>query len=125
MLCDLYGLDTISTGVAIAFATELYEKGIIGKNETDGLELRWGDPELIIELVRRIAFRVGNLGNLLAEGVKKAAEVPVIGVGGIKTAQEADAIIQSRKVDLVAVGRAILKDPKWAFNAIKDLKGTF
>lgn len=60
-----------------------------------------------------------------AAAVKKAAKVPVIGVGGIKTTQEADAIIQSRKVDLVAVGRAILRDPKWAFNAIKDLKGTF
>ena len=84
MLCDLYGLDTISTGVTIAFAVELYEKGIIGKSETDGLELRWGDPEMIIELVRRIAFRAGNLGNLLAEGVKVAAEV--IGRGAEKYA---------------------------------------
>lgn len=84
MLCDLYGLDTISTGVTIAFAVELYEKGIIGKSETDGLELRWGDPEVIIELVRRIAFRAGNLGNLLAEGVKVAAEV--IGRGAEKYA---------------------------------------
>jgi aldehyde:ferredoxin oxidoreductase len=75
MLCDLYGLDTISTGVAIAFATELYEKGIISKSETDGLELRWGDPEALIELVRRIALRIGNIGNLLAEGVKRASEV--------------------------------------------------
>ncbi|MEM3730436.1 MAG: aldehyde ferredoxin oxidoreductase family protein [Candidatus Bathyarchaeia archaeon] len=83
MLSDLYGLDTISTGVAIAFATELYEKGIIGKSETGGLELRWGDPEVLVELVRRIALRIG-IGDLLAEGVKKAAEV--IGRGAEKYA---------------------------------------
>jgi aldehyde:ferredoxin oxidoreductase len=83
MLSDLYGLDTISTGVAIAFATELYEKGIISKSETDGLELRWGDPEVMVELVRRIALRIG-IGNLLGEGVKRAAEI--IGRGAEKYA---------------------------------------
>ncbi|MEM1883615.1 MAG: aldehyde ferredoxin oxidoreductase family protein [Candidatus Bathyarchaeia archaeon] len=75
MLCDLYGLDTISTGVAIAFAVELCEKSIIDKTETDGLELNWGKPEIVVELVRRIALRIGNLGNLLAEGVRRAAEI--------------------------------------------------
>ncbi|MEM1537062.1 MAG: aldehyde ferredoxin oxidoreductase C-terminal domain-containing protein, partial [Candidatus Bathyarchaeia archaeon] len=83
MLSDLYGLDTISTGVAIAFATELYEKGIISKSETDGLELRWGDPDVIVELVRRIALRIG-IGALLGEGVKRAAEI--IGRGAEKYA---------------------------------------
>ncbi|NJE13860.1 aldehyde ferredoxin oxidoreductase family protein [Thermococcus sp. LS2] len=83
MLCDSYGLDTISTGVAIAFAIELYEKGIISKSETDGLELRWGDPDVIPELVKRIALRIG-LGNILAEGTKRAAEV--IGRGAEKYA---------------------------------------
>ncbi|MEM3577889.1 MAG: aldehyde ferredoxin oxidoreductase family protein [Candidatus Bathyarchaeia archaeon] len=83
MLSDLYGLDTISTGVAIAFATELYEKGIIGKSETGGLELRWGDPEVLVELVKRIALRIG-IGELLGEGVKRAAEV--IGRGAEKYA---------------------------------------
>ncbi len=83
MLSDLYGLDTISTGVAIAFATELYEKGIIGKSETDGLELKWGSPEAMVELVKRIALRIG-LGSLLGEGVKRAAEA--IGRGAEKYA---------------------------------------
>jgi aldehyde:ferredoxin oxidoreductase len=76
-------LDTISTGSAIAFATELYEKGIISKSETDGLELRWGDPEVMVELVRRIALRIG-IGNLLGEGVKRAAEI--VGKGAEKYA---------------------------------------
>ncbi|MEM2319793.1 MAG: aldehyde ferredoxin oxidoreductase family protein [Candidatus Bathyarchaeia archaeon] len=83
MLSDLYGLDTISTGVAIAFAMELYEKGIIGKSETDGLELKWGDPEVVVELVKRIALRIG-IGALLGEGVKRAAEA--IGRGAEKYA---------------------------------------
>jgi aldehyde:ferredoxin oxidoreductase len=74
MLCDLYGLDTISTGVTIAFAYELYEKGILTRREVDGLDLRWGDPEPVIELIRKIALREG-VGNVLAEGVKRAAEI--------------------------------------------------
>jgi 2,4-dienoyl-CoA reductase-like NADH-dependent reductase (Old Yellow Enzyme family) len=56
-----------------------------------------------------------------AASVKEATGKPVIGVGGIKTAKEADAIIRSGKVDLVAVGRAILNDPKWASKALKSL----
>ncbi|MEM2273376.1 MAG: aldehyde ferredoxin oxidoreductase family protein, partial [Candidatus Bathyarchaeia archaeon] len=83
MLSDLYGLDTISVGVVIAFAMELYEKGIISKSETDGLELRWGDPEILVELVKRIALRTG-IGNILAEGVKRAAEI--VGRGAEKYA---------------------------------------
>ncbi|MEM2104257.1 MAG: aldehyde ferredoxin oxidoreductase family protein [Candidatus Bathyarchaeia archaeon] len=83
MLADLYGLDTISTGVTIAFAMELYEKGILGKSETDGLKLKWGDPEVMIELVRRIALRIG-IGDLLAEGTRRAAEA--IGRGAEKYA---------------------------------------
>jgi 2,4-dienoyl-CoA reductase-like NADH-dependent reductase (Old Yellow Enzyme family) len=58
----------------------------------------------------------------LAAAVRKAAGVPVIGVGGIETAEEADEIIRSGMVDLVAVGRAIFKDPRWAFKAVNRLK---
>jgi aldehyde:ferredoxin oxidoreductase len=73
LLCDNLGLDTISTGNAIAFAMECFEKGIINEKDTDGLKLKFGDAEAEIEMVRRIAFRKG-LGNILAEGVKRAAE---------------------------------------------------
>jgi aldehyde:ferredoxin oxidoreductase len=82
-LADRYGLDTISAGAAIAFAIELYEKGIISKREIDGLELRWGDPDVLVELVRKIALREG-IGNILAEGVKRAAEI--VGRGAEKYA---------------------------------------
>jgi len=56
-----------------------------------------------------------------AAAVRKAVEVPVIGVGGIKTPEEADEIIRSGKVDLIAIGRAMVKDPNWASKAIDSL----
>ena len=57
----------------------------------------------------------------LASAVKKTVNVPVIGVGGVKTAAEVDLSIASGEVDLVAVGRAILSDPFWAKNAVEEL----
>jgi len=72
-LCNRYGLDTISTGSVIAFAMEAFEKGIITTAETDGLELTWGSGEALVEMVHRIGKREG-LGELLGEGVKRAAE---------------------------------------------------
>ena len=69
--CDDYGLDTISTGASIAFAMELYEKNILTKNDID-VDLTWGNPDSIIEMIRRITFRKG-LGDILAEGVRRAA----------------------------------------------------
>lgn len=72
-LCNKLGIDTISTGVSIAFAMECYEKGILDRESTDGLSLEWGDAEVILTLVQNIACRKG-IGNILAEGVKRAAE---------------------------------------------------
>jgi aldehyde:ferredoxin oxidoreductase len=72
-LCNAYGLDTISTGSAIAFAMECYEKGLLTRKDTDGLELTFGNAPAMIEMVERIARREG-LGDTLAQGVKRAAE---------------------------------------------------
>lgn len=72
-LCNMYGLDTISCGATISFAMECYEKGLISKDNADGLELRFGNKEIIRELIEKIANREG-IGNLLAEGSKRAAE---------------------------------------------------
>jgi len=71
-LCDDFGLDTISAGSSIGFAFELYEKGLLKKSDTDGLELTLGNHKAMVELVRKIAFREG-IGNLLAEGTRRAA----------------------------------------------------
>ncbi len=59
-----------------------------------------------------------------AHEIKKAVKIPVIGVGGITEAEYADSLVRNEKVDLVAVGRAILKDPAWAEKALKELKQT-
>ena len=72
-LCNRYGLDTISTGSAIQWAMECYEKEIITDKDTGDLKLTWGNGDAVVELVRRIARREG-IGDLLAEGVKRAAE---------------------------------------------------
>ncbi|MGD0331063.1 MAG: aldehyde ferredoxin oxidoreductase family protein [Nitrososphaeria archaeon] len=72
-LCNLYSLDTISTGNVIAFAIECYDKGLINKGDTGGVKLDWNDPDCIIKMIEKIARRE-DIGNILAEGVKKAAE---------------------------------------------------
>jgi len=72
-ICDDYGIDTISTGAAIAFAIECYENGILTSNDTDDLELKWGNTQAIISLTEKIAKREG-FGNILADGVKRAAQ---------------------------------------------------
>ncbi len=71
-LCNKYGIDTISTGDVIAFAMEAYEKGVLTKEDTDGLELEWGNEDTMIELIKKIAHRDG-VGDLLAEGSKRIA----------------------------------------------------
>lgn len=65
-LCNRYGLDTISTGSYIAWAMELYQRGIIDREMT-GTPLDWGDGKAILQLIHRIAHRK-NFGNILAEG---------------------------------------------------------
>ena len=70
--CDDLGLDTISTGGAIGFAYELYDRGIITKKDTGGLELVYGNGEPVLEMIRQIAYRKG-IGDLLAEGTREAA----------------------------------------------------
>ncbi|MFC2059739.1 aldehyde ferredoxin oxidoreductase family protein [Chloroflexota bacterium] len=77
-LCNKYGVDTISTGGVISFAMECFEKGLITKDDTDGIELTWGNHEAMVEMVRKIGEREG-FGELLGDGVRRAAER----IGGI------------------------------------------
>lgn len=72
-LCNAYGLDTISTGVTIAWVMECYERGIITKSELDSIEAVWGNIESVLKLIEKIGMRDG-IGSLLAEGVKMAAQ---------------------------------------------------
>jgi aldehyde:ferredoxin oxidoreductase len=72
-LCNKYTIDTISTGVSIAFAMECYENGIITKEDTGGIDLKFGNADAMVKMVEMIGKREG-LGDILAEGVKRAAE---------------------------------------------------
>lgn len=72
-LCDRYGLDTISTGGSIAWAMESFEKERLGLEDTEGLELTFGNGPALVEMVERIAHRKG-LGDLLAEGTRRASQ---------------------------------------------------
>lgn len=72
-LCNLYGLDTISTGATISWAMEAWEQGLLSAEDTGGIDLSWGNHETIIQLIHLIARREG-FGELLAEGSYRAAQ---------------------------------------------------
>jgi len=72
-LCNRLGMDTISAGACIGLAMECYEKGIITKRDTAGMELKWGDPDVLIELVKQIGNKVG-FGSIFSEGTVEAAK---------------------------------------------------
>ncbi len=72
-MCNRYTLDSISTGSSVAFAMECFEHGLIGLEQTGGVDLRFGNVEAMLKTVDMIARRQG-IGNLLADGVKRAAE---------------------------------------------------
>jgi len=71
-LCNRYGIDTISAGVTIGLAMELFERGHLSKNDTDGLEFTFGNDETMLKAIEMIAMRHG-FGNLMAEGSKALA----------------------------------------------------
>lgn len=72
-ICDDYGMDAIEAGVAVAFAMECFEKGILTLEDTEGIDLRFGSEEAMLTMIHKIGKREG-LGNLLADGVKRASE---------------------------------------------------
>ncbi len=74
-ICDMYGVDSITCGATLAFAMECYEKGIITREDTGGIDLRFGNAEAMLEVVKQIVTKSGKLGPILAEGSARAAQV--------------------------------------------------
>lgn len=72
-ICNRYGIDTMGVGGTIAMAMECYERGLLSRKDTDGIELTWGNAAAIVEMVEKVAKREG-FGALLADGAQKAAE---------------------------------------------------
>jgi aldehyde:ferredoxin oxidoreductase len=73
-LCGTLGLDVISVGGVLAFAMELYQRGILTSLDTDGVALTWGNAQAMEEMIDRIARREG-FGAVLAEGTRRAAQI--------------------------------------------------
>lgn len=72
-LCNDYGIDTCSTGLAVAWAMESHQRGVLKAAQADGLDLSFGNAETMLEMIHRIAQRKGYLGNLLADGLERAS----------------------------------------------------
>ncbi len=77
-LCNMYGMDTISCGATVAWAMDCVEQGLLSREQTDGLDLRFGNAEAMVQVVEAIGKREG-IGDVLAEGSQRAAEI--LGVG--------------------------------------------
>ena len=77
-LCNMYGMDTISCGATIAWAMDCFEQGLLTLEDTDGIELCFGNAEALVRMVERIGKREG-FGRILGEGSARAAET--LGVG--------------------------------------------
>ena len=92
-LCNLYGLDTISTGSVIGWAMECFERGVFSEKDTSGIKLSWGNTNGMLALIRKIALREG-IGDILAEGVKRASDK--VGKDSYKWAVQARGLEQSR-----------------------------
>jgi len=95
-LCNDLGLDTIAAGQTIAVAMEWYERGILTPDTTGGLELTWGNGAVLPALLGRIAHRTEGIGNLLADGTKRAASA----LGG----DAADYTFEVKGVELASCG---------------------
>ncbi len=74
-VCNEYGVDTIACGATIAFAIECYENGIITKEQTGGLELKFGDPDIMLKVLDLIVKNEGPLGEVLSQGSERAAKI--------------------------------------------------
>ena len=72
-ICNKYGVDTISCGATISFAMECYEKGIIGPQQTGGIDLRFGNADAMLETLQQIVTNSGPLGSVLSQGSARAA----------------------------------------------------
>ncbi|MGD2125390.1 MAG: aldehyde ferredoxin oxidoreductase family protein [Desulfobacteraceae bacterium] len=73
-LVDQFGMDNLETGSLISWAMELYELGILTQKETDGVDLRFGNDEALLEMIERVCYRKGWLGDTLADGGVAASE---------------------------------------------------
>lgn len=113
-LCQQFGMDYESAGGCTAFAMELFQRGLLTKSDTDGLELSWGNEDAVFQLLKKIAFRDG-FGNILAEGNLRAAEA--IGRG----AERYVMTIKGMEMTMMPDPRAGMRG--WLFGSLTNPRG--
>lgn len=117
-LCDLAGMDTISTGMTIGLATYLYDQGIISSHDTGGIELRWGDPDLAIRLIEMTIRREG-FGELLAQGSLRLARS--FGAEELAIQVNGQAVAMHDPRALSAMGLVYVTSPRGACHNQSDM----
>jgi aldehyde:ferredoxin oxidoreductase len=114
-LCDRYGMDYFSIVNTVAYATELYDRGILTQKDTDGMVLEWGSADLMHELIPKIALRQG-FGDLLAEGCRRMGQT--IGGDAPKYA------VHVKGVDTIYDPRTTIFSPEM-FSLFTNTKGAY
>jgi len=107
-LCNRYGIDNISFGVTLSFAMEAFEKGLITKEDTGGIDLSWGNAEIMLEMIKQIGEARG-FGKILGQGVLRLSKQ--IGKGSIQYAMQVKGLElppnwESRVFNSLALGYA-------------------
>jgi len=121
-LCNGLGIDIHSFSEAAQWAIECYERGILTKEDTDKLDLRWGDGPLVLEMIRRTAYREGKLGNLLADGVYCASKE--IGQGSEKYAMHMKKMEIDDEIRVCrGWGLGIMTDPRGPTHTLGSFTG--
>ncbi len=109
------GLDPASFSMAFSYAVDLYAKGILTTDMTDGLVMRRADPELVWEVAKKVSYREGAFGNLLADGVAQMAK---------KLGPEAEAMMPQTVKDKPSIQRdSKLQALMWSFGALTNPRG--
>lgn len=123
-LCNRYGIDMHSWSTVMQWAIECFERGIITREDTDKLELRWGDGPLLLESIRRIGNREGSFGDLLAEGVARASKKIGRGSGEYAMQMKGMEIDDELRVDK-GMSFGILTDPRGTSHTLGAFFGGF
>jgi aldehyde:ferredoxin oxidoreductase len=119
-ICDTYGIDTMSAGGTVSFAMEAFERGAIGLKETGGLELRFGSGPALLGILEQIVERRG-LGNLLAEGSRRAAEA--LGVPELAMHVKGQELATYEPRGVVGMGLSYAISPKGGHHMIAPTMG--
>ena len=119
-ICDAYGFDTMSAGAAISLAMEAYQQGALSKEDTGGVDLRFGSGEALVAMTRHIADRNG-LGDILAEGSKRAAER--LGVPDLAMQVKGQELATYEPRGVVGMGLSYAISPKGGHHMIAPTMG--